>query len=59
MRAATEAGPFKKRDLFMSIRVAISGRTVSTPLFETMQVIGRERSLARLEAAVAALRRPA
>jgi len=42
----------KAGDLFGLIRVAVSGKTVSPPLFETMAVLGRERSLARLAAAV-------
>lgn len=33
------------------IRVAISGSTVSPPLFESVEVLGREESLSRLEAA--------
>jgi glutamyl-tRNA synthetase len=30
--------------------VAVSGRTVSPPLYESMELLGRERSLARLRA---------
>jgi glutamyl-tRNA synthetase len=37
--------------LFMAIRVAVTGRTVSPGLFETMRVLGKERSLARIETA--------
>ncbi len=37
------------------IRVAVTGRTVGLPLFESLQVIGRERTLARLRKALAAL----
>ncbi|WP_245691122.1 glutamate--tRNA ligase [Sinosporangium album] len=33
------------------VRVAITGRTVGLPLFESIEVLGRERSLARLRAA--------
>ncbi|QSB13317.1 glutamate--tRNA ligase [Natronosporangium hydrolyticum] len=33
------------------IRVAVTGRTVGLPLFESMAVLGRERTLARLRAA--------
>ena len=54
-RAAADAGPLKKKELFMALRVAITGRTVSTPLFETMNVIGRETSLRRLRAALTTL----
>jgi glutamyl-tRNA synthetase len=54
-RAVGEAGPLKKRDLFMAARVAVTGRAVSTPLFETMHVIGREESLSRVRSAIAGL----
>jgi glutamyl-tRNA synthetase len=37
------------------IRVAVTGRTIGLPLFESLQVIGKERTLARLRGAVAAL----
>src|SRR5438477_5174526 len=33
------------------IRVAVTGRTVGPPLFESLHVLGRERTLARLRAA--------
>ncbi|TDC38995.1 glutamate--tRNA ligase [Micromonospora sp. KC213] len=33
------------------VRVAVTGRTVGLPLFESLQVLGRERTLARLRAA--------
>ena len=33
------------------VRVAITGRTVGPPLFESLHVLGRERTLARLERA--------
>lgn len=33
------------------VRVAVMGRTVGLPLFESLEVLGRERVLARLEAA--------
>jgi glutamyl-tRNA synthetase len=38
----------KPRHAFGPVRVAITGRTVSPPLFESMAVLGRERSLSRL-----------
>jgi glutamyl-tRNA synthetase len=34
------------------IRVAVTGRTVGLPLFESLQVIGRDRTLARLRKAI-------
>ncbi|MDD5312124.1 MAG: glutamate--tRNA ligase [Dehalococcoidia bacterium] len=42
-----KAGPF-----FSVIRVAVTGRTASPPLFQTMEVLGRERCMTRLEAAL-------
>jgi glutamyl-tRNA synthetase len=41
----------KPRQAFGPVRVAISGRTVSPPLYESIELLGRERTLARLEAA--------
>jgi glutamyl-tRNA synthetase len=37
------------------VRVAVTGRTVGLPLFESLEVLGRERTLLRLRAARAAL----
>jgi glutamyl-tRNA synthetase len=42
-----KAGPF-----FGVLRVAVTGRTASPPLFETMEVLGRDRCVARLKAAL-------
>jgi glutamyl-tRNA synthetase len=42
----------KPRIAFAPVRVAVTGRTVSPPLFESMEILGRERSLRRLNAAV-------
>ena len=41
----------KAGDLFMILRVAITGSTATPPLFETMVVLGRDHVLARLERA--------
>jgi glutamyl-tRNA synthetase len=32
--------------------VAVTGKTATPPLFETMEILGRERTLERLRAAV-------
>ena len=39
------------RNAYGPLRVAVTGRTVSPPLFESMELLGRQRSLARLQAA--------
>ena len=41
----------KPRKAFGPIRVAVTGSTVSPPLFESLELLGRERSLRRLHAA--------
>ena len=45
----------KPAQLFGALRVAVTGRTVSPPLFETMEALGRDRSLEGLRNAVSAL----
>ncbi|MGW2259653.1 glutamate--tRNA ligase [Streptomyces sp. NPDC001780] len=37
------------------VRVATTGRTVGLPLFESLEVLGRERALARIDASLAKL----
>ena len=45
----------KPRLAFGPLRVAVTGRQVSPPLFESMEILGRESSLARLRALRASL----
>ncbi len=59
LRALADERGWKAGDLFMAIRVAVTGRTATPPLFETLAALGRPRVLARLEAALAALAAPA
>ena len=47
-----EGRGLKPRLAFGPVRVAITGRRVSPPLFESMELLGRDRSLARLAQAV-------
>ncbi|MGA8255904.1 MAG: glutamate--tRNA ligase [Nocardioides sp.] len=42
----------KPRVAFGPVRVAITGKRVSPPLFESMELLGRDRSLARLQSAL-------
>ncbi|HEY7802496.1 MAG TPA: glutamate--tRNA ligase [Dehalococcoidia bacterium] len=39
----------KAGDLFSLVRVAVTGRRVTPPLFESMEILGRDRCLARLQ----------
>jgi len=48
---AEEAG-VKPGDLFGLVRVAVTGKTATPPLFETMEILGRDRALARLRSAL-------
>jgi glutamyl-tRNA synthetase len=41
----------KPKNAFGPVRVAISGRRISPPLFESLELLGREKSLRRLELA--------
>ena len=52
LREKAEDSSLSMRQLFGSLRVAVTGRTATPPLFETMEVLGRERVLSRLQAAV-------
>ncbi|HEX9639548.1 MAG TPA: glutamate--tRNA ligase [Acidobacteriota bacterium] len=54
-RAHAEASGWDTKELFMTVRIAVTGRRASPPLFETMTVLGGERCLGRLEDAVAYL----
>jgi glutamyl-tRNA synthetase len=45
----------KPRVAYAPVRVAVTGRTVSPPLFESIELLGPERTLARLRAARAGL----
>ena len=55
LRALAETRGWKAGDLFMAIRVAVTGHTATPPLFSTLVALGRERSLARLDRALAVL----
>ncbi len=55
VRALVEREGWKAGDLFMAIRVAVTGRTAAPPLFDTIVALGYDRTLERLDRAVAAL----
>ena len=48
-KALVEDGGYKPRLAFGPVRVAMSGRRVSPPLFGSMEIVGKEISLARLQ----------
>lgn len=55
LRTLAESRGWKVGDLFMAIRVAVTGRTATPPLFDTLVALGLERTLERLDRALAAL----
>ena len=52
LRALAEEQGWKVGDLFMAIRVAVTGRTATPPLFDTLVALGPDRTLDRLDAAI-------
>jgi len=44
------------REFTHAVRVAVTGRTIGPPLFESIELLGRERTLQRIERAQSALR---
>ena len=51
IRKICEDKGYKKSQYFMMLRVAVTGKTATPPLFETMEVIGKQQVLARLRQA--------
>jgi len=48
MRALADGLGLKAGQFFGLLRAAVTGQTVSPPLFECMELIGRETTLSRL-----------
>ena len=55
LRTAAQELGIKAGQMFQPIRVAVCGRKNAPPLFETLQVLGRETTLARIDQAAAKL----
>ena len=55
LRATGQELELSGRQFFGALRTAITGRTATPPLFEMMEVMGRDRVVQRLAAAVAKL----
>jgi glutamyl-tRNA synthetase len=51
----TEAHGLKLGKTQAPIRVAVTGRTVGPPLFESIEILGREETIRRLNAGIARL----
>ena len=55
LRAAAQELGIKAGQMFQPIRVAVCGRKNAPPLFETLEVLGKEMTLARIEQATVKL----
>lgn len=55
MRAVAEELSLKAGQLFGILRNVVTGQEISPPLFESMEIVGREKVFARLQAAIDAL----
>ena len=58
LRGLAERLGWSSKDLFMALRVAITGRTVTPPLIESISRLGKDTVVARLERAGQTLREP-
>ena len=56
-RALADELKLKPGQLFSSLRIAITGRTVSPPLFETMEALGKGRVQDRISDAIGKLQK--
>jgi glutamyl-tRNA synthetase len=56
LRAAAAELAIKPGQMFQPVRVAVCGRKVAPPLFETLEVLGRETCLRRIDQAASRLR---
>ena len=52
LRAVPEATGLKPKVVFQAVRVAVTGSTVSPPLFESLALLGRDEAVARMRAAL-------
>jgi glutamyl-tRNA synthetase len=52
LRGAVERSGMKAKQVFQPLRVALTGSTVSPGIFETVALVGRERALERIDAAL-------
>jgi glutamyl-tRNA synthetase len=48
IRTSAETHEVKAKDLFMELRVAVTGKTVGPPLLESLVILGKEETLKRL-----------
>lgn len=57
LRALSETLGVKPGPLFQPVRVAVTGKKIAPPLFETLAIVGRAKTVERIAAAAALLER--
>ncbi len=55
IRGLQEKNDWKKGQYFMMVRIAVTGSKATPPLFETIEVLGRERTVGRLHQALSVI----
>jgi glutamyl/glutaminyl-tRNA synthetase len=48
IRTAAKINGMKAKDLFMDLRLAVTGKTVGPPLLESLEILGRDETIRRL-----------
>jgi len=55
LRKLVENNSWHLRNFFMALRIAITGKTVTPPLFESMEILGKKKTTSRLQKAIQVL----
>ena len=48
IREASDKAGMKAKDVFMELRVAVTGKTVGPPLLESLEILGKDETMTRL-----------
>jgi len=48
IRDAADKAGLKARDVFMELRLAVTGKTVGPPLLESLEILGKKETIGRL-----------
>lgn len=48
IRSVAESAGIKAKELFMELRIAVTGKSVGPPLLESLEILGKEETLARI-----------
>ncbi len=55
-RRLAKENNWKPAELFMVLRIAATGQEISPPLFESLEILGKERTLRRMERALSVVK---